>query len=200
MTKYFEPDVLIYELQKRKVFNKLPKVIIDCGAGLPEHCSNSLPFIELGWEAYLIDGLQGNVDYSNEYYKDNNKVRCLRAILSDCEEPVYFEQDKRHWSLSGIKNGTPNCTTSRLSKIIDALNIKEIGILSLDLEGMETKVLTDLLQARIYPKVLIVEGNDLRIMQQHRHLLEPDYSFIAGVFPNQFFLLNWGLENEDKHY
>jgi FkbM family methyltransferase len=203
MTKYFDPEVLIYELQKRKVFNKLPKVIIDCGAGLPEHCSNSLPFIQLGWDAYLIDGLQGNVDYCEQFYKDNDKVKCLQAILSDIEEPVYFEQNKYHWSLSGVKEGEPNSTTSRLSKIIDALGIKEIGIISLDLEGNETKVLTDLLKAKIYPHVLIVEGNDLRTMQQHRSLLGEQYSFFAGVFPNQYFLLNqdhWNFENNEPNY
>lgn len=188
MERYFEPELLLQELQKRKVYYKIPMVFVDCGCGIPEHCSNSLPFIKLGWEAYLIDGLQSNVDYSAAYYKDNPKVKCLQAILSDREEPVYFEQDKRHWSLSGVKEGIPNATTSRLSKIIEALAIEEIGILSLDVENMEEKILLDVLPV-IHPKVLIVEGNDLDIMKRHREILEPTYTFISGIFPNQMFCL-----------
>jgi FkbM family methyltransferase len=179
MTKVFETEWLKEYIKARGL--NLHKMFVDIGAGDGEYCSNSLAFIEQGWEALLIDGLEANIEKCKQLHVGRPFVKCIHAILSDKVEKVCFVENKDHWSLSGVATGTANRTTSMLSAILKDKNINSIGIMSIDIEGNEWKVLMDLLINGIYPQVLIVEGNTFEEMQFHRDILEDQYKCIGGI-------------------
>ena len=183
-------------LTKQNLWDKIHKVVVDVGCGTPFHESISRTFIEnFEFEGILIDALESNIDENLLHYM-GYLVRCVCAVVSDKEQDVYFHEDSRHWSLSSIREGQPNRRTSLLSKILDALGVKEIGIMSVDLEGMETPVLIDLLANDIRPQILVVESNEdpsdpWKLAKEHRMLLEPYYGRPVGVVaPNQIFIRN----------
>jgi FkbM family methyltransferase len=183
----WETEILLEYLQIHNL--NITKTFVDVGAGDGVHQSNSREFIKQGWDAVLIDGLQENVSNCRDLYQHNRKVICLNELLSDVEEHVHFEKDKRHWALSQIKKGeTPNRKTIKLSRVLTYfVEVGQIGILSLDIEGNEGGILKDLLENNIYPEIIIVEGNTFEAMQEHRDILAEHYTFAFGVFPNQVF-------------
>ncbi len=183
----WETEWLLEYIQNNKL--ELHKMFIDAGCGDGMHQSNSHIFIKQGWNAILIDALRSNVTRCSMLYENYKNVTCIKATLSDKREDVFFKEDTRHWSLSKIDPAEGVATKSmRLSDILKLYGVTQIGICSIDLEGHETNVLTDLLHNRIYPQILIVEGNTLELMQQHREMLSPFYKCIGGIFPNQFFM------------
>jgi len=188
----WEVEILKYELVKRNLLSKINPTFVDAGCGDGLHQSNSGYFIKSGWQALLIDALESNIYKCETLYIDNNKVEIIKAILSDKKEEVYFQEDDRHLALSGIKDYIPNRTAFPISQILDNFTYFEpIGILSLDLEGYETPVLKDLIDNKIFPQIIIVEGNTLELTKEHRNMLAPFYGTpIFGVLPNEVFLLN----------
>lgn len=183
----WETEWLLEYIHNNKL--DLHKMFIDVGCGDGVHQSNSSVFIKQGWDAILIDALRFNVTRCSELYKNYKNVTCIKATVSDKREDVLFKEDMRHWSLSKIDTEEGVATKSmRLSDILKLYAVTEIGICSIDIEGHETNVLKDLLHNKVYPQILIVEGNTLEVMQDHRNLLSPYYKCIGGIFPNQFFL------------
>lgn len=192
--RVWETEWLEHELQERGIWDKLHHRIVDCGSGDGEYCSNSKLFIKkYGWSALLIDGRSDNLALSSVFYdRERQRVRHVNSILSDKQEKVNFENNEHHWALSKVVDyptGTTR-TAHPLSFWLKKFNNLHIGILSLDIEGNESKVLTDLMNNEIYPQVIIVEGNDFETMQEHRRILDDKYGYpIGGILPNQFFVL-----------
>src|SRR5438128_8332788 len=148
--RVFETEWLLYHIHKHKLYNKLHRTFVDVGAGDGRHCSNSLAFIEIGWEAVLIDGLQMNINKCSKLHIGRPFVKCIQAVLSDKEEQVNFELDNRFWALSSVDYvKQANVTTVTLSSILRRYKVNKIGIASIDIEGQETKILEDMINNNI---------------------------------------------------
>ena len=189
-----EINLLVNWLKERDI--NLRPLIVDIGAGDGEYYSNSEYFIEkLAWDAVLIDGLPSNCEkLADKYLGDSGikgDVQIHDLLVSDKVEEVFFEEDPKHWSLSKIqRDKKPNNRTSTLSDIFIDLRISTPGILSIDIEGMDTKVLFEFfMNCNIRPQVIIIEGNEFKDMiAQSEFLRSSGYDFVGGVFPNQIFI------------
>lgn len=81
--------------------------------------------------------------------------------LSEVDSLIGFQSPDReeHVSFSRAKNSSMDLAlpVKRLSTVMNELGHAHIDVLKLDIEGFEYAALTDMIQSRIYPKVLAVE-------------------------------------------
>lgn len=187
----FEVEWLVDYIERHELKDRMYHSVLDIGAGDGEYCSNSNFFIkEWGFAGILVDGLISNSEKCREVHKDNDDVYCFAMLISDKYEEVRFEEDQYHWSVSRIQEGEPNRQTNRLADLVAKLNLHDIGIFSLDIEGLDTRVIKHMMEETDFrPQFIIVEGNTLDDMKEQREYLESEYKFIGGVFPNQIFRL-----------
>ena len=69
--------------------------------------------------------------------------------------------------------------TVTIEKIMKTYNLNHIDILKLDIEGVADKVITSIIQSKIFPKQIAFEMKDPLVFRQ--------YQFLKGYFPNQNF-------------
>lgn len=152
-------DKFLAEYLKNK---KIPKVIVEIGAGLPEEFSNSNYFIANGWKGCLIEPNQMCFTRLQDYYKDNSNVKLYQVIIGDTEGVTRLDISHQHWALGKEANESSSNTQivgkNTLINILKVFGQKQIGVMSLDIEGNENKVLQQLIDSKYRPQILLVES------------------------------------------
>lgn len=189
MHSQFNEDSIIEKyLLENRIF--IPPMIVDVGAGDGDYISNSKLFIE----TYEYSGILVEVD-PEQYeklknkYKDNSKIETVNRAVAKTIYPytIVFNGD---WSLNTIKRDTnSNTKTIKLSNIVE--KAQEIGILSIDIEGLDTEVLNEmLLHSKVRPWIIIIEGNNPQDQEKQRELLKKEYTLYQTCNVNQIFINN----------
>jgi len=167
-------------------------MFVDVGAGDGEYLSNSKEIIELyDYKGLMIEMNSTVFRKLKALYSENKKVVCINEAIA-ATEYSYLMTNESHWSLNKVrKNKSKGAKmTKKLSKILKEQKIKRIGILSLDIEGLETEVLAELLQnTDIQPEVIIIEANNEKEASIQRDLLSGSYDLIKRMGVNQIFIL-----------
>lgn len=168
-------------------------IYIDVGAGHPETYSNSYAFRELGWSVIPIEP---NPYLCEEYSKRGLSVYQYAVgdnEIDDAEFNICSVSDGMSYSALEYRYRPPRrCShkkikvkVRKLDTILSDLNIKNIDILDVDVEGWELDVVKTLSICR--PKLVVLENfkNDGNYEVEMNNL---GYSLDKKVSYNWFFI------------
>ena len=169
--------------------------IVDVGAGDGEYISNSRYVLQsFGYKGLMIEMNPVPFKALKRLYKDSENVECLQAAVAGKKYGyVAYDASETHWSLSTLKKSKSKKSkeTMLLSEIFEEREIEEVGILSIDVEGLDTEILAELLKSsKVRPEIVIVEGNSPEEQAKQKDLLLEEYELLKvfkGV--NQAFIL-----------
>jgi FkbM family methyltransferase len=188
----FEEDRLIEEYVKNNNLNITPS-LVEIGCAYPEFLSNSKNFIDKGYKAILIDANNKFSDLQSHYHSLNTNVEVVNCAITDFEGEVSFDTTQE-FTHGGISNdGQIKVKAQTLKKVLEdsKLNLTEIGILSLDVEGHDQIVLESIFKDNIYPEIIIVEANDKKARDEQEKILSEKYDLIIetahGLFEKKTF-------------
>lgn len=165
---------------------KLTKFVVEAGAYDGKLHSNSRFFIENGWEGLLVEPQKEMYDQlvvNSEPYKDKVKT-CNRAIFYG-EGNLYL---KDHHVKEQVMITTENVGVETKYVTLEELiqcsygENKQIGILSIDMEGYDTTAIKNIIDnGEIRPEIIIIEGNSMECRKSQMKILNDEY-FITAIF------------------
>lgn len=152
--------------------------VLDLGANDGKTLSNSLALIELGWSAVLVEPSKEAFKKCEELHSGNDNVKLLNVAIANENTVLPFFESGTHLKngdtalLSSLKQtetlrwfGTDNEFTEGVTEcidfktMIDLSPIKQFDLISIDCEGMDWDILTQIDLKAIGCKMLIVEHN-----------------------------------------
>ncbi|WP_459200955.1 FkbM family methyltransferase [Methanococcus sp. CF] len=181
---------------------------VDVGAHHPKRFSNTYILYEMGWRGINIDAMPGSM-------KRFNKIRCrdinIEKPISDRQELLTYYSFNEP-ALNGFskdlseqrdgKNGyyiisEKNIETTTLESILDDYLPKnqQIDLLSIDVEGLDYRVLKSNNFEKYRPKVILIEilENDFENIFNNEiycYLYNINYSVYAKTVNTIFFVDN----------
>ena len=175
----------------RRYFNKYPpahKIVVDVGAYMGHH-SNSYGFMLDGWKGILFEPTLESFQQIKRKCKGLNFQAFNCAIgLEDGYADFYVGNAPGHNTLSkyhaqpGVKK--VNVRVKTLEEMLTKLSVpRRFGLLSIDVEGLDTVILYDFLNKTKYqPDVIIYEHkSDVKWMHQSYQLIyKNDANTILG--------------------
>jgi len=170
----------------------IPRLVVEAGASDGTTNSNSRLLIEHGWDAVLIEPHPQSFRALEALPRDNSRVELVNKALTDKPGPgtttLYLHREPGHSSLIP-QPGTEGVTVQgeSLERIVTASDKFRggIGILSLDIEGMEMKILPDVRLLR--PAILIIEANNWNAADEQYRELKGMYYLVARNSVNSIY-------------
>lgn len=177
---------------------------VDVGSNNPYVQSNTYYLYKKGWQGVNIDALPGSM-------KLFNKVRPLdinieAAISNEEKELTYYMFSSSFYNTFNDKDveriktitkykGEIIIKTIKLTEILDSLNFKEIDFMSVDVEGLDLKVIKSNNWNIYRPKVIITEWFSKGIDELHKDgvyqfLNDVGYMFFCNSVTNAFYIEN----------
>lgn len=152
--------------------DSIPHVIVDIGASEGSYSSNSFGLLhEYGWQGLLIEPIPKQFGTVNALYSDNENVKCINVAVSnvDGETILYGHPNDGNGTKTGnhgaslllharspVKYEVQTISCKTLSTLVE-----EVGLLSVDTEGWDYKILYDMLNNTILrPHIIITEEID----------------------------------------
>jgi FkbM family methyltransferase len=148
--------------------------VVDVGANDGFYSSNSYPFIKRGWRALLIEPHPGAFALARRLHENNPAVTALNLACSDRAGELalnLFEADEGG-SHSALSTDEPHPHTDHtvartvtvqvatLEALLEQQGVpREFGLLSVDTEGHDYRVIRGLNLARFQPRAIITENN-----------------------------------------
>jgi FkbM family methyltransferase len=161
-----QEDTFILDYAQRKGITINPYVV-EIGACDGIHLSNSRAFIELDFSATLIDPSPFYKDKLKHNYSHRSNVEVLDCAVDNyngMSEFTFYEHSPDLSRLNG-EGGVKNDVSVR--KISDIVVNRQIGVMSIDTEGNEMRILQDMIDNNIRPQFLIIESNDHESRREH---------------------------------
>lgn len=181
-------------INKYKITLPVPHSILDIGACDSEYYSNSFLPISMGFVAWLIEPVPENFARLESYYKGSGNVHLINAAVDehDGESILYRHLDSGHHNVhyhvlaslrnsGGASKAAWQCKTISPATLCSIVPMHQIGILSLDTEQWDEKILSGLFEVtRARPPIIIIE----EVGDFHQKLLEEGYTPInkLGAF------------------
>jgi FkbM family methyltransferase len=167
---------------------------VDVGALDGKHLSNTFAFELLGWKGICIEPHNFFFDFCkknrpnsicinaaiSDYNKDNvnfatNYYGTLSTLQPEKYEKVFSTRFKTRFK--GFTNQKVKVRT--LDTIFTNNNVKNIDILSIDVEGEELKVLHGLDIKKYQPKIIIIEAFDQQKIDDITNLMDYNNYFLS---------------------
>ena len=195
-SQHDEDTIILSLLEKEgKQFNG---VILDVGANDGIMYSNSRMFIEdYNWKGVLIEPTKDCVDKLNELYKNNPNIEIFDVAIDneEGEKEIHLgtlsgeginqistlnDADKLFWETNRkVKYKSEIIKTTTIKKVLEKSSYKTFDIVSIDTEGNDLIVLSQLVNENIYPTFIIFEHNDNRdFLRNAMNLLNGKYETI----------------------
>ncbi len=163
----------------KQYFGDRTGIVLDIGANDGKTLSNSLACIERGWYATLVEPSAKCFSKLTDLHKNNSKVECFRVAIADkCADMEFHESGEHakhfygenHSLLSSLKKDettkwTAEEFTTTTVKAIDFKTLikkskfKKWDLISIDAEGFDYEILTQINLTDMGCKMLIVENN-----------------------------------------
>lgn len=164
--------------------------------------SNTLTFEERGWKGMCVEAHAGYI----ELLKKNrpNSIICHCAAGETDEDAIFYanargslstldKTSEARWQrdyapyFSGFEE--QQVKKVRLSTLLDAYQISEIDVLSLDIEGYEVEAMKGLDLSRHRPKVMVIESDSPQHEAQLDELILPHgYTKTLKQYANLFYV------------
>lgn len=169
---YSGEDAILQNIFNKKIVNKQPGFYIDVGAYHPFNLSNTYLFYINGWRGINIDAMPGSMKLFNRFR--SRDINLEHAISDKAEKLVFYqyhEDSANSFSKDFINKvqATGGADYSIKNEIaINTLTLKEvldkylpagqeIDFLSVDVEGMDFRVILSNDWDKYRPKVVVVE-------------------------------------------
>lgn len=186
-------STFIYNYIKNNNLN-ITKFVVEIGGLDGVTNSNSRMFIEQGWKGLIVE------PNPNSYFKlvnntkqFKNNVQTFQVAITDKFETQKFEIVTKN-NFAGHSNINNKGTYTVLCLPIDMLVKEQVGIMSIDAEGYDTRIVDYIInKTNIRPQILMVE-NISRVGQRDQKQLQADllsneYEFIAQIKVNGIWKL-----------
>jgi FkbM family methyltransferase len=160
-------------------FKEAKGTVLDLGANDGKTLSNSLKVIELGWNALLVEPSKEAFRRLEKLHKQNEKVVCINQAISYIEGELDFFESGSHISkddFSLLSTLKPSEMSRWLGKAdfnpitVDAITFKTLlnkspykkfDLITIDIEGLDYEVLTQINLREVECKMLIIETNSI---------------------------------------
>lgn len=169
--------------------------------------SNTLTFEERGWKGLCVEAHGGYIDMLKK--NRPNSIVCHCAAGETDEDAVFYANSRgslstldktkeslwqRDYALYFTGFEEQQVKKVKLSTLLDAKQITQIDILSLDIEGYEVQALKGLDLSRHRPKVMVIESDSLEHEAQlDKQTLRNGYIKAARLFNNIFYVSDRSL-------
>ena len=177
--------------------DKISRVVVEIGAGHPVNLSNSRWLILNGFRALLVEGNPILCQQLSDEYQNNENVEVANQVVTGDGRNVDFHMSKIHWALSGVggvsqsdRHGVTDIevvtkASKRVSELINFWNSGnlQIGILSIDIEGLEDEIADDVLSNTAYrPTFIVIDTlSDLERKKQEALLVGHNYTYLKNL-------------------
>jgi FkbM family methyltransferase len=150
----------------------IPNFIIDVGASEGSYSSNSFDLLHsYDWHGLLLEPVPKQFEILSDLYKNNKKVNCINVALNEIDgEAILYghpndgdgtKTGNHGASLLAHHNSPIQYNVKAISCTTLASLVEEVGILSLDTEGWDYKILNDLfINTDLRPHIIITEDID----------------------------------------
>ena len=184
-------------------------VFVDVGAAGPEFLSMSLHFRENGWR---VIGIEPNPEFCKLHQEKGYEILQYACGDHDEDDVEFFVVNSKgaaynggkvsyeSFSSLGLKNSYAGLKKDidqqkitvqlrRLDTILEthAPDVKEIDIISIDVEGWELEVIAGLSTAKYRPRVLIIE-NLFSSNKYISHMSARGYCLWKRAYPNDVYV------------
>jgi FkbM family methyltransferase len=166
-------DIDIENLVKKY---QIEPLVIDIGAGDGLLFSNSRLFIEkYKFRGILFEPSPEPFKLLEEFYNGTD-IECINIGISDLEYNYVIKHNPRgnqdHWTLNSIEIGISDKKSIRISKFLKERNINKVGIMSIDTEGSDTKILKELIEfSDVRPDIIIIEAYPITVIEEQKQIL-----------------------------
>ncbi|MBL6987849.1 MAG: FkbM family methyltransferase [Methylobacter sp.] len=200
----FGEDIVLKELLKKEKIKKYQGFFVDVGCYHPKKLSNTYMLYKAGWSGINIDMEADKISLFNMVRPRDWNVL---SPISDKQEQVNVYRFGKFGVGSTINHkfaidtgDTIYDTTELVSKTLDQIieespyRGKQIDVLSIDVEGMDYKVLSSLNLEAYQPKIIIIESHYRSIEEilntDIYHLLKAQgYILRSWIFYSLIFIL-----------
>lgn len=192
-----------FRLMMRLAGSACPRVMVDVGANDGFYASNSFPFVARGWQTLLIEPHPKVFVRLQQLHQGKAHVRCINVACSDHEgqlplwtaldgdagtQATLCTDDHPHFrrARSGPFIEVP---VKRLSDVLEAQEIREVGVLSIDTEGMDLETLLGLDLTRWRPRVIVTEDYAPKNARKAEYLQRHQYRPAGRLAANSFWVV-----------
>ena len=165
------------------ILRKKKGIFCEIGAADGYNLSNTY-YLEknLSWRGVLCEP---SLHWRKKLKKNRNKCKLVfDAIDANCGTKIFYESNSSF--LSGFKNKTKKhyyVKTIDLNTLFKKNRIKKIDYLSIDTEGSEYDIISNLNFSTYRPKVITIEHNYTKNKNKiHKFLLEKNYKLLFPYF------------------
>jgi FkbM family methyltransferase len=171
-------DLILKEYFKDKI-----GTFLDLGANDGITLSNTYLFYELGWEGLMVEGSPYVFERLNNRFENEDRVQCLNVFLSDKEGLYDFYHNTNHHVNPNIDRNNMDLLSTidinsyqrakdwgffekkeifchTFAKVVELSKIKKYDLISIDIEGMDYNVLSQINLEETETECLIIEHND----------------------------------------
>lgn len=186
-------------------FKSFKGSVLDIGANDGKTLSNSLRVIELGWSGVMVEASKTVFPKLKALHEGNKTVHCLNYAIADKEGELEFFESGHHinsndWSLlsslkkqevikwaasTEFKKTIAEAIT--FDKLIKLSPIKKFDLITIDIEGMDYEVLSQIDLNKIGCKMLIIETNSIENEKYIRYCAGYGMKVYARNFMNLVF-------------
>jgi FkbM family methyltransferase len=182
---------------RRLMTPDFPRVVVDVGANDGFYGSNSFPFVARGWRAILIEPHPEAFAQLQKLHQGRTNVTGLNLACAGERGtlPLFLGKDPSTSTLSDdpelLKTRTRDTilvSVERLSDVLAAQKISpDIGLLSVDAEGMDLEVLQGLDFSYWRPRIIITEDYLPKFASKSALLTGSDYRLQLQIAGNSIW-------------
>jgi FkbM family methyltransferase len=161
-------------------FNGKTGTVLDLGANDGKTLSNSLKVIEQGWNGVMVEPSKEAFRRLKNLHAQNEKVVCINTAVSNIEGELEFFESGSHitkedfsllstlkpsemsrWIGSGTDFNPITVDAITFKTLLSKSPYKKFDLISIDIEGLDYEVLTQINLREVECKMLIIETNSV---------------------------------------
>lgn len=174
---------------------------LDIGAYHPEVFSNTRALYELGWKGVLIEPAKQNFEHIRDYFKEDKEIQVIQTCVGTYDGEIDFMDSNgdaigttvvahaKIWADGyGTKYTNVKSRVITFETLLKEAIYKKFDFISLDIEGLDWAVLTQINLNAVGCKLICVEFNGKEKdkyhgffhRQQFRHIFSNGENLIYG--------------------
>jgi FkbM family methyltransferase len=179
---------------RRLMTPDFPRSVVDVGANDGFYGSNSFPFVARGWRALLVEPHPKVFAKLEKLHRGKTNVTCLNLACSNVKGtlPLYVGSDGEAPSNSTLSDDpellkvrTTETILVKVETLSDVLAEQQfpadIGVLTVDTEGMDYEALLGLDFSRWRPRLIITEDHAPKEAKKAEWLTRQGYRLVTHI-------------------